>query len=249
MEVRNLFENFRRFNEATEERDREYRQKALDIWQEIKDFLDENEGKKKFGLIPFKIFPGSYIYPKFFYKKLIVAFLAEEHLEKEVAGGYSSLDPYKILLIPVLKERYDTEFLNTRWIGAKSTFVHEIIHFFDDMRYEKDVKTKLPNLKKRTKKQFQDYFNSPQEFNAYYQEGAFSILNSFKGLYKMYSKRRPEVIRERLSSYENFMSFYSDHWDSRFVENIKTSKYWRKFQKRTLNLYRWIKDKYSKDFE
>lgn len=64
------------------------------------------------------------------------------------------------------------------WVEPE-TFIHEFVHYLDSMRYSQSYKFKTPQTKS-------DYYNSPEELNAYYHEIASSALKNRKSFDKSF---------------------------------------------------------------
>jgi hypothetical protein len=87
------------------------------------------------------------------------------------------------------------------------------------------------------------YYNTPSEFNAYFQEGAQEVEDLFKAIHKA----RPDKVTEFLSTLEVFKNWvviksnmFSKHW----YDNIE-GKWRKKFIKRLYTLYKELVKRYE----
>ena len=115
----------------------------------------------------------------------------------------------------------------------KDTFIHEYIHFLDHLRYRSRGLGKT-SAKYLDTQDIEGYYNTPEEFNAYYQEGQNQIVRMWKNLPDDFKKKR-------LESYKAFQSWVIDvqFFDRDFLTYID-KKYLKKFKKRLANLYMYI---------
>ena len=137
-------------------------------------------------------------------------------------GGYSfgTYKHYKVIVINNLK----ADKIPSRGI-FKSSFIHEFIHYLDFKRSN----GYKPNFNDKTT--ISDYYNSPTEYNAYYQEAATYIANLFKD---------QSILAKFKEKYKDFESFYK--W---MVENVLDKDYIKnlnvknilKIKKRIYNIY------------
>lgn len=138
-------------------------------------------------------------------------------------GGYSfgTWKQYKVIVInnlrPDMKEPYKA--IN------KDGFIHEFIHYLDFKR----SKGFSPKFNEKTS--VSDYYNSPTEYNAYYQEIASFISNLLK------DKKSLDIFKEKYKNFDVFYKWMSDNvFDKDFVKNLNDSNL-RKLKKRIANIY------------
>ncbi len=126
---------------------------------------------------------------------------------------------------------YNGKYMDTRL--DKDTFIHEYIHFLDHLRYRSRGLSKT-SAKYLDTQDIEGYYNTPEEFNAYYQEGQNQIVRMWKNLPDDFKKKR-------LESYKAFQSWVIDvqFFDRDFLTYID-KKYLKKFKKRLANLYMYI---------
>ena len=126
---------------------------------------------------------------------------------------------------------YNGKYMDTRL--DKDTFIHEYIHFLDHLRYRSRGLGKT-SAKYLDTQDIEGYYNTPEEFNAYYQEGQNQIVRMWKNLPDDFKKKR-------LESYKAFQSWVIDvqFFDRDFLTYIN-KKYLKKFKKRLANLYMYI---------
>jgi hypothetical protein len=111
----------------------------------------------------------------------------------------------------------------------KSTWMHEFIHVFDAKRMGEE---RYLGLKDEGPSTMAEYINSPEEFNAFYQERAYDLEEWF-------DKMIPEVRDEVLSSFDNFLDVAFERIEMgtpQFYEHID-EKYLRKLKRRLYQFY------------
>lgn len=155
-----------------------------------------------------------------------------------IAGGFSNKSlkvggiPFKGVLVNTnLIGPYNSQYMDTRL--DKNTFIHEYIHFLDHLRY-RDRGLSKTSAKYLDSNDIEGYYNTPEEFNAYYQEGQNQIVRMWKNLPDDFKKKR-------LESYKAFQDWAIDinFFDRDFLTHIN-KKYLKKFKKRLANLYMYI---------
>jgi len=115
----------------------------------------------------------------------------------------------------------------------KNTFIHEYIHFLDHLRY-RDRGLAKTSAKYLDSNDIEGYYNTPEEFNAYYQEGQSQIVRIWKNL--------PDKFKQKHSKdFKAFQDWAIDinFFDRDFLTHIN-KKYLKKFKKRLANLYMYI---------
>lgn len=138
-----------------------------------------------------------------------------------------------IVLGNVLKGPYDVTYADTRMSTQKDAFVHEYVHVQDTKRYGDRSKEKSSGEKYR-EKDLKGYYNSPEEFNAHYQEIASNAEASFKFLNK-YGKAN-----SIMSSYDTFKKHSLSKVTTEFYSYLDSSNK-RKLDKRLAQLYQDLK--------
>lgn len=136
-------------------------------------------------------------------------------------GGYAfaSTSRHKVIIIPNLKEDKDPT-----WI-SKDSFIHEFIHYLDYVR----SKGKFKEFNQNTT--ISDYYNSPSEYNAYYQEAANYLVNLLKDEMVL------NKIKEKYPTFDGFYKFMLDNvFSKRFIANLN-DKNILKLKKRVYNIY------------
>ncbi len=223
--------------------DRHFREKAEEIYDNVYRFIDNNideiirldkeyaEPWKNDTLIRNR-FGGYTLDYGQLSNSINIAFYFLPDIKSGYAGGYAKdkeTGKPVIILTKVLLSRWNPQYMNTRLGGAKQTIIHEIIHFFDELRGGSSSKAILPTkvTKDIYKDIVKDYFNSPLEFNAFYQEA----LSSLEGLL-----RRDEIRSMLLKDWNTFYSSVIKFFRQDFIENLN-SKYLKKLQKRLYIFY------------
>jgi len=155
-----------------------------------------------------------------------------------IAGGFSNKNlkvggiPFKGVLVNTnLIGPYNSKYMDTRL--DKNTFIHEYIHFLDHLRY-RDRGLAKTSAKYLDSDDIEGYYNTPEEFNAYYQEGQSQIVRIWKNL--------PNDFKQKHSKdFKAFQDWATDinFFDRDFLTHIN-KKYLKKFKKRLAGLYMYI---------
>ena len=155
-----------------------------------------------------------------------------------IAGGFSNKSlkvggiSFKGVLVNTnLIGPYNSQYMDTRL--DKNTFIHEYIHFLDHLRY-RDRGLSKTSAKYLDSNDIEGYYNTPEEFNAYYQEGQSQIVRIWKNL--------PDKFKQKHSKdFKAFQDWATDinFFDRDFLTHIN-KKYLKKFKKRLANLYMYI---------
>jgi len=155
-----------------------------------------------------------------------------------IAGGFSNKSlkvggiSFKGVLVNTnLIGPYNSQYMDTRL--DKNTFIHEYIHFLDHLRY-RDRGLSKTSAKYLDSNDIEGYYNTPEEFNAYYQEGQSQIVRIWKNL--------PDKFKQKHSKdFKAFQDWAIDinFFDRDFLTHIN-KKYLKKFKKRLANLYMYI---------
>lgn len=162
-------------------------------------------------------------------------------------GGYKikggvDLKPIKVggvmhkgaLIIANLIGPYNGQYMDTRFSGNKSAFIHEYVHYLDHLRYRSKGITKSM-ARYLDAGDYEAYYNTPEEYNAFYQEGQSQLVRIWKGLPEDFKKKK-------LKSYKHFQAWVvhqMEFFDKDFITYIN-DKYLKKFKKRLANLYMYI---------
>ena len=163
--------------------DKYFRDKAMKIYQNIKDWLDQNLNRiakedKEYGSSEFRKNEWGGYTLKYNEKfdpdiELDIIFvpdtLSKSGYKIQGSFGHDKRTGKSIIVLPILLGKYDMTYLNTRFV--RQIFIHEVIHYLDSLRMTSDGKFGQISV-------ISDYYNSPVEFNAYYQEG-ISKLDSY----------------------------------------------------------------------
>ena len=104
------------------------------------------------------------------------------------------------IFIRKLIKKYIQKHLRNKLEYDDSTIIHEIVHYLDNLRFTQTYKSKSQKLD--TEKDYIDYYNSPIEQNAFYQETTHLFDNWIKD-----DKYRDEDVTKKWS---NFKDFYLD---------------------------------------
>ena len=227
MELKNFIATTIReyLNEATVENDKYYYDIADEFYEKMinqlhnNNFINQNDGNI--------LFKGSEI--NLNYSDLLIIFTNYDTTKTKPTfanntfkGGYSfgTYKQYKVIVINNLKN----DKIPSNGI-LKDSFIHEFIHYLDFKR-SKGFK---PNFNDKTT--ISDYYNSPTEYNAYYQEGANYIVNLFKD---------ENILKKFRDKYDNFELFHKwmieNVFDKDYIKNLN-DKNKIKIKKRIYNIY------------
>jgi hypothetical protein len=183
-------------------------------------------------LVKSKQFEGYILLGRFIKEKLSILF-APKTIED---SGLGRVNGHSIMIIPVLQSSYNLANIESRLSNVKKNIVHEYIHYLDRIRSG-------GKLAGTTTKGKEDYVNSPAEFNAFYQEGANEIEDFIKIVSDKVEKRRPGTLSKYFVNFEVFKKKVINKFHPEFIENLN-KKYQRKLDKRLVNLYNSLEDKY-----
>jgi hypothetical protein len=225
--------------EATYAGDKLFRGIAMKAYDKVKKILDKAYKQwEKDGVVPFKEHKnsGGWVITgnKFGYPDLAVILSPTSSYGGSgySASGTKVRGQLKIIVIDTLMEPFNFKYANTRF--NKRDFVHEFIHYLDGKRGHDDQNT-ATLLKTKGEKA---YYNTPAEFNAYFQEGAQETEDLFKGV----AKAKPSHLQVMLASFDTFKhwvttksgsAFFSKHWF-----DALEGKWKKKFLKRLYTLYK-----------
>lgn len=120
-------------------------------------------------------------------------------------------------------------------------FAHEYVHVLD---YRRGLVTHKYNQdkQKRQNKNYerQFYYDRPEEFNAYFQQGLREILHGLARATPMYGKKSPEEIaafrKQNLSSYPEFRKKFVIWFDSPWLTHLNAANK-RKFERRFFKVF------------
>ena len=138
------------------------------------------------------------------------------------------------LIIANLIGPYNGQYMDTRFSGNKSAFIHEYIHYLDHLRYRSKGITKSM-ARYLDAGDYEAYYNTPEEYNAFYQEGQSQLIRVWKGV-------PDDLKKKKLKSYKHFQAWVvhqMEFFDKDFITYIN-DKYLKKFKKRLANLYMYI---------
>lgn len=226
--------------------DQQYTDKAEKIFNKVRKAL-KNDKYKHLSSDDGFILYGNNIDPSI--SDLVFFFVHPNHnilkqgvvsRSEDVVTNYSLgvlKDGRHIMICGNLIEPNNDKYIDTRL--NKNLFIHEFIHYLDEKRYGKNKKkTKTIDLET-----FEDYYNTPEEFNAYYQEGAYALRNFFKkdGFVP------DEIKQEKIKNFYSFKKLALKFFDEHFVKELN-KKFKKKLNKRLAGMYhRIIKERSEKE--
>lgn len=139
---------------------------------------------------------------------------------------------------------------------VQNLIVHELIHYFDFHRggegFSKSVRSgALSNAGKLTA-----YFNTPEEFNAYYQAGANKVVSETRKLVGKLKRgdKKAQGFSMVFIDYSSFLDWVAtgDFWHAPWIEALST-EYRRKFKARLFQLFealrKQVEQAYSRGFK
>jgi len=231
--------------EATYAGDKLFRNIAIKAYDKAKKLLDKAyDHWEKTGNVPLEehrnskgwVLPGR----KFGYLDLVIILSSGTGTGFSLSVGSNNRgDKLRGIVLDTLIGPNDFKYANTRF--NKRDFVHEFIHYLDAKRgHDKQNTVKL--LKAKGEKA---YYNTPAEFNAYFQEGAQEVEDLFKGV----ARAKPDHLKVMLASLDTFKhwvvtksgsAFFSRHW----FDSLE-GKWKKKFLKRLYTLYQAMVKEYD----
>jgi len=230
--------------EADPARDRAYRQEAEAFYDKLSAWLKRHDSMKKYRDIKYgQVNTGTGE------KKDVYSYeVTPKHLgvSRKYPNFFVTLSPFRtgtarygkakkgrriilpILTVEVLESESGPEM--ARYLGyIREIFIHEFIHYLDDIRYV------VPGWAPASAKVVKDggqraYYNSPVEFNAYFQGGAFEVE-------KRVAELEPgEFSRLFGRSFKKFRKHYESLFNKNFRRMIK-DKWKKKYEVRLWQLY------------
>lgn len=245
--------------EATASVDAEFRRQATREWDRLVRKVKSIVARDEFSTLD-KIditghrgkIPARVIRLSTEFGPLIVALVAKGN-----GAGFAMHKGVPFISLDALIADDDPKFLETRINSVKKSFVHEFIHFLDVQRGVPSIGSE----RMRRGGSWEDYAIAPDEFNAFYQEGASEV----EGFYRSRQTRRlgdiyvkakhanvidqfwEKILFPALADYKAFERFALPKFDKDWVKAIQmNSKYKRKLQKRLYGLYEHLKKEYGK---
>ena len=176
-----------------------------------------------------------------------------------MGGAYGSIrgnNDTKIIVLKVLKDLADLENLDNIFDrGGKTIFIHEMIHYLDDQRnnYITGLDKKAADLIKNGEFDWSKYMNSPEEYNAYYNQ-AISTLEDLldeleeeieSGRYRYYKDKISAMTPSEFVKWIKTPSQDNDFMDSDFIKFLD-ERYTKKLNKR---LVRYFNERLKSRFE
>jgi hypothetical protein len=142
---------------------------------------------------------------------------------------------YIICLVRQTDPSKDTDLAYEMGYEQKEYLVHEVTHYLDYKR-AKDLKPGSTQKLVKKRGTTDGYYNSPLEFNAFFQQGLHAILKDLR--------ERPAGSRFRKEdAFDSFANFLKDHlflFDRGFRDHLDAT-YQKKFKRRLYKLYTLIK--------
>lgn len=177
-----------------------------------------------------------------------------------MGGAYGSIQGDKDTKIIVLKILTDlADIINLDVIyhnrGGKTIFIHEMIHYLDDQKnnYITGLDRKASDLTKDGKFDWSAYMNSPDEYNAYYNQAVATLEDRLDELEGEIESGRFSHYKDKLSRMtpQEFITWIktpgpdNDFMDSDFIKFLD-ERFTKKLNKR---LARYFNERLKKRFE
>lgn len=211
----------------SEEQDLQFRNQARTIYDQLKSALEKN----KDDLLIQSNDEGYIVRGKDIdndLKDFIFKFVS-----KGRDTGYAFIKDFHVIHIPALKAPNDPDHLETRLVGNRDSIIHELIHALDQERIDNDIKGSSDIFKRDEP---EDYFNHPNEINAYYQEGVASLEQFFDEIVPQHKGVIQTVVQDKADTFEKFSDWaFENFFNEHFIDHLD-QKNKRKILKR---LSRW----------
>lgn len=236
---------FKQYLTEKESTDVKFRKEAVAYYNKLKKYLSPKEMEREEGMTR-NTFGGFTIESSWIgankYKDLTILLISNKDNPNLLRGGFGKKKTGKgfHIVLYSLWDRWDAKNIGSRLTGFKEDFIHEFIHYKDAKRYKDKTYLSNLNLVKRIEKSgYSAYYNTPGEFNAYYQEKLELLLTMLKKIPK-------EMRTEKLSSVTIFSDWLKTSlFDKNFIKELD-KKFTRKLDKRIADLYTELKKKYEK---
>lgn len=236
-------------SEATASVDADFRRQARDVWKTLEKRLEQIYQNiavefPKLDMINVSQHRGGKASGFHFKMKSSIGNIKVVIVPPNSDAGLEGEGEDWVLVIPALFSAEDLRFgVSAALIGLEKIVIHEVIHALDVQRgmvgraqHAKDIG---------------GYFKSPEEFNAYYQEGAARIESNFT-LSHLSSQRAKAFAAERfmipaLKSFRGFEKYLTtlDYFEKDWMEHVLADRvYSKKFKKRLFGLYEYLKKEY-----
>lgn len=195
-----------------ESQDRRYREQAVEIYRKIAERLPQipiNEYRKASlkGNAAFIINADKLGIDE------IASIVVTRPFDKSVVGGYDDNTDALYVFVDMdvfARANNDVFAKKLKSSNFRKTIVHELIHKFDNER---------TNYNRRTSNMSPSgYYNSPDEYNAYYQE---AVDHFEKSLDKLKNLGREDIIKTRFGKFSDFSNYmFNAVLEKDFVKHI-----------------------------
>ena len=225
-------QKFRTRNILTEKEETDVQYRALNqkYANKIEKYLQTQPELEKIGNRSLAL-PGIEVDPRL--GDLLMIFRPSEGATHWSFGRLTADPSIKVIIAPLLRGDYDQKNLDTRFGAHKENFGHEFTHYVDEKRRTSGKQRSIDILKSKGE---EAYYNTPEEFNAFYQDGVTKLLKIAKGLKKadinIKSKLFPPDVKKFLKGGERPKKI----WGNDFISKM-SPKYRKKFAKRVGDLF------------
>lgn len=170
------------------------------LFLKLLDYIDGNKNLQKEDrfngfIIPVSEFDGVY-------KDLYIVLASMTKTKKAMCVSIKDHENKKVIVLHVLKDDYNTDGMYDNLLKIEDQFAHEFIHY-RDLKNRKSGNLNTAQIKNEKGRAV--YYNTPEEFNAYYYEGLYSYYNHKKSI--------PH-------SFEEFKTNILNNLNKRFLRNL-----------------------------
>ncbi len=145
----------------------------------------------------------------------------------------------KAIILPIASGQEHLRSIPSGFWQNKKIFIHEITHYLDMIRsYPVQGKN---SAEYADKKDWKGYYNNPQEFNAYWNEGLHFIHNATLTL----SHGKQEIWFKWYPNFETFLTNKEKAFDPDYLHNL-TPLHKRRLINRLYQYYTWVSERWAK---
>lgn len=245
----------RKLIEATYKQDKTAREQAVRAWNSLVRYIEKAKGDGYKDLKPHRSTAGLFLsgldrmsgFPPG-----LGVILAPKRMQTGI-GKSAGRDI--IILAGALRDDFSTEKLDVivkYGIGAKSDFVHEFIHYLDQQRYGA---RRVGNTAKYRDAvvgsgEIAQYFKTPQEFNAWFQQTAELVESLIVDAVRKARAKGNEFflnyLKKQYWEFNDFLDYVKTiNRSDEIIQAYKGTKWEKKWLKRMAELHRGIKAEFE----
>jgi hypothetical protein len=169
------------------------------------------------------------------YQDLYLGFGWRPETKTDAYVTTATIDGRRYILLIMMLHENPRDQINLGYKLDWAQFTHEFTHVMDYRRGYMNHKANMDKSNKPPNKDRMRYYNSPVEFNGYYQQGLHEILYALTIL--AMSKKDPD--RFKTVSYQQFRTIYNIWFERPWLSNLNPI-YKRKFNRRFYKFYRLV---------